>query len=70
MTPDRGVSPTSPTSRFPGLKELLLPFRLGIGGPLAIRFSIANDGWAAPFNPRSFEVIRAPRQLVEVSLHP
>lgn len=27
------------------------------GGPLAIRFSVVNDGFAAPYNPRGLEII-------------
>lgn len=34
-----------------------LPNRIAIGDALTARFSVANDGWSVPYNPRAVELI-------------
>lgn len=49
------------------LTESSIPSRVKSSDKLAISFKIANDGWAAPYNPRKLEIIFRSRKNGAIS---
>lgn len=49
------------------LIESSIPARVKSGDKLAMSFKIANDGWAAPYNPRKLEIILRNRKNGAIS---